>query len=134
MKIADAKISGALAAPASKRMTRRTYPRQFKREVVAQCLAPGASVSAIALSHGINANVIRKWLPQRDSRVATATAAMLPVTIDSALSPVKRRASAAPAMARAPIELTLAGAILRLPPGFDAQELRSIVQILAALK
>jgi hypothetical protein len=37
-------------------------------------------------------------------------------------------------MARAPIELTLAGATLRLPPGFDAQELRSIVQILAALR
>lgn len=135
MKIADAKISGALAARAAKRMTRRTYPRQFKREVVAQCLAPGASVSAIALSHGINANVIRKWLPQRDSRAATATAAMLPVTIDSARALVlKRRAPAAPAIARAPIELSLAGATLRLPPGFDAQELRSIVQILAALK
>jgi transposase-like protein len=135
MKIADAKISGALAVPAVKRMARRTYPRQFKREVVAQCLAPGASVSAIALSHGINANVIRKWLPQRDSRGATATAAMLPVTIDCARAPaLKRRAPATPAMARAPIELNLAGAIVRLPPGFDAQELRSIVQILAALK
>jgi transposase len=133
MKIADAKISGALAAPAAKRMTRRTYSRQFKREVVAQCLAPGASVSAIALSQGINANVIRKWLPQRDSRHATATAAMLPVTIDSAPA-LKRRAPAEPAIARAPIELTLAGATLRLPPGFDAQELRSIVQILAALR
>jgi len=117
-------------------MTRRTYPRQFKREVVAQCLAPGASVSAIALHHGINANVIRKWLPQRGSRVATATAAMLPVTIeDSAPAPaLKRRAAAAPARTRAPIELSLAGAIVRLPPGFDAQELRSIVQILAALR
>jgi transposase len=137
MKIADAKISGALAAPAAKRMTRRTYPRQFKREVVAQCLAPGASVSAIALSHGINANVIRKWLPQRGSRAATAASAMLPVTIDSALSPAparKRRAPAAPVRSRAPIELSLAGATLRLPPGFDAQELRSIVQILAALR
>jgi transposase len=136
MKIADAKISGALAGPAAKRITRRTYSRQFKREVVAQCLASGASVSAIALSHGINANVIRKWLPQRDSRHATATAAMLPVTIEeSAPAPaLKRRAPAAPAMARAPIELTLAGATLRLPPGFDAQELRSIVQILAALR
>jgi transposase len=134
MKIADAKISGAIAAPAAKRMTRRTYPRQFKREVVAQCLAPGASVSAIALRHGINANVIRKWLPQRGSRVATATAAMLPVTIDSTPEPsLKRRAAAAPAMARAPIEVNLAGTIVRLPPGFDAQELRSIVQILAAL-
>jgi transposase-like protein len=135
MKIADAKISGAIAAPVAKRMTRRTYARQFKREVVAQCMAPGASVSAIALSHGINANVIRKWLPQRDSRVATATATMLPVTIDSAPAPaLKRRAAAAPAVARAPIELNLAGATLRLPPGFDAQELRTIVQILAALK
>jgi transposase-like protein len=135
MKIADAKFSGALAAPVAKRGTRRTYPRQFKREVVAQCLARGASVSAIALSHGINANVIRKWLPQGDLRVATGTAAMLPVTIESAPAPaVKRRAPAAPAMARAPIELTLAGATVRLPPGFDAQELRSIVQILATLR
>ena len=116
-------------------MTRRTYARQFKREIVAQCLAPGASVSAIALSHGINANVIRKWLPQRDSRLAMAAAVMLPVTIDTAVAPArKRRAPAAPAMARAPIELSLAGAIVRLPPGFDAQELRSIVQILAAFK
>lgn len=134
MKIADAKISGALAAPVAKRMTRRTYPRQFKREVVAQCLVPGTSVSAIALSHGINANVIRKWLPQGDLRVAPATAAMLPVTVEPAPAPVKRRAPAAPVMARARIELHLAGATVHLTPGFDPQELRSIVQILAALR
>ena len=133
MKIADAKISGALAAPAATRGTRRTYSRQFKREVVAQCLARGASVSAIALSHGINANVIRKWLPQGDLRVATPAAAMLPVTIDSAPA-LKRAAPPAPAMARAAIELHLVGATVRLPPGFDTQELRSIVQILVALK
>ena len=36
----------------------RVYSLQFKREVVAQCLAPGASVSAIALSHRINATMI----------------------------------------------------------------------------
>ena len=63
------------------------------------------------------------------------TAAMLPVTIESAPAPaLKRRAPAAPARAHAPIELNLAGATVRLPPGFDAQELRSIVQILAALR
>ncbi|MBA3774511.1 MAG: transposase [Ramlibacter sp.] len=135
MKIADAKNSGAIAAAPVKRIRRRTYPRQFKREVVAQCLLPGASVSAIALSHGINANVIRKWLPQRASGMARVTATMLPVTIDSALpAPTRRlRAAAVPAGSRAPIELSLAGATVRLPPGFDAQELRSIVQILAAL-
>ncbi|MEO8652797.1 MAG: transposase [Ramlibacter sp.] len=135
MKIADAKISGAIAAPAAKRIRRRTYPRQFKREVVAQCLVPGASVSAIALGHGINANVIRKWLPQRAPGTARVTATMLPVTIDSTPPAPKRRlrAAAVPAGSRAPIELSLYSATVRLPPGFDAQELRSIVQILAAL-
>ena len=52
---------------------RRTYSKQFKAEVAAQCLMPGASVSAIALSHGINANVVRKWLPlYRNQPLATA--------------------------------------------------------------
>ncbi|WP_178113338.1 MULTISPECIES: hypothetical protein [unclassified Pseudomonas] len=28
-----------------------------------ECLKPGATVYSVAISHGINANVIRKWLP-----------------------------------------------------------------------
>jgi transposase-like protein len=60
MKMADAEISGALARPAVKRIARRTYPRPFERGVVALCLTPSASISAVALSLGINANVIRK--------------------------------------------------------------------------
>jgi hypothetical protein len=36
--------------------------------------------------------------------------------------------------ARPPIELTLAGVTVRVPSGFDPQELRGIVQILATLK
>jgi transposase len=64
---------------------RRTYSKQFKAEVATQCLMPGASVSAIALSHGINANVIRKWLPPGPGPMATHAAAtlLLPVTIES---------------------------------------------------
>ncbi|WP_122669946.1 transposase [Pseudomonas viridiflava] len=40
-----------------------SYPKPFKAQVVQECLQPGASVSSVAISHGINANVIRKWLP-----------------------------------------------------------------------
>jgi transposase len=129
MKIADAKIRVPTAAPGATRR-RRTYARQFKSEVVAQCLVAGASVSAIALSHGINANVIRKWLPRHGSK------AMLPVTVESAATVATARAAthATRGAARLPIELTLAGATVCLPAGFDPQELRSIVQILAALR
>jgi transposase-like protein len=44
---------------------RSSYPKPFKAQVVQECLQPGASVSSGATSHGIgiNANVIRKWLP-----------------------------------------------------------------------
>ena len=135
MKIADAKISVPRAAHETNR-SRRTYAQQFKREVVAQCQVPGASVSAIALSHGINANVIRKWLPRRSPGTAAALATMLPVSIGPAAAAVtpKSGMNLTLAEARAPIEMSLAGATVRLPVGFDPAELRSIVQILAALR
>jgi len=135
MKIADAKISVPRAAPQTNR-SRRTYAQHFKQEIVAQCLIPGASVSAIALSHGINANVIRKWLPRREPETAAALATMLPVTVEPVAQEVTRKAPAQVTLgaARPAIELSLAGATVRLPAGFDPAELRSIVQILAALR
>lgn len=135
MKIADAKISVPRAAPQTNR-SRRTYAQQFKQEIVAQCLVPGASVSALALSHGINANVIRKWLPRREPGTAAAFATMLPVTIEPVVRVVIRKAPAQVTLgaARPAIELSLAGATVRLPAGFDPAELRSIVQILAVLR
>ena len=135
MKIADAKISEPRAAHETNR-SRRTYAQQFKREVVAQCQVPGASVSAIALSHGINASVIRKWLPRPKPGTSTSLATMLPVSIQPAAATVtpKPGMDLSVTAERAPIELSLAGATVRLPAGFDPAELRSIVQILAALR
>ena len=63
-------------------------------------------------------------------------AAMLPVTIESAAPAVtqKQRTHIEPSSVRPPIELSLAGATVRLPAGFDPAELRSIVQVLVALR
>jgi transposase len=35
---------------------------QIKSKVLAECRQPGASVSAVALAHGLNANLVHKWL------------------------------------------------------------------------
>ncbi|MBB6290479.1 MULTISPECIES: transposase [unclassified Pseudomonas] len=40
-----------------------SYPEPFKAQVVQECLQPGAIVSSVAMSHGINAAFIRKWMP-----------------------------------------------------------------------
>jgi transposase len=133
MKQADANFGVPIAAQEPARVVRRTYSLQFKREVVAQCLTPGASVSAVAMSHRINANVVRKWLPRYRERPGAVPTTMLPVHISPAsvtVTPKSRvPASTAPCP---PIELILRDVTVRLPAGFDPAELHSIVQILAA--
>ena len=41
---------------------RRTHSPEFKARVLAACRQPGASIAAVALAHGINTNVVHKWL------------------------------------------------------------------------
>ncbi len=38
------------------------YDPEAKRELVEFCLQPGISVAKVALEHGINANLLRKWM------------------------------------------------------------------------
>ena len=60
---------------------RSSYPKPFKAQVVQECLQPAATVSSVAIRHGINANVIRKWLPlYRDQPPATLPA-FVPVRV-----------------------------------------------------
>lgn len=41
---------------------RRNYSPELKAQVVAQCRTDGASIAAVALAHGINANIVHRWL------------------------------------------------------------------------
>ncbi len=53
---------------------RRTYTTEFRQGLVAQC-QPGVSVSRIALAHGINANLLRKWIDRYRNQLPAAVAA-----------------------------------------------------------
>jgi transposase len=41
---------------------RRTYGVAAKRALVELCKGPGVSVAGTALTHGINANLLRRWI------------------------------------------------------------------------
>ena len=43
---------------------RRVYSAQFKAELIAACQQPGASIAATAREHGMNANVLHRWLKE----------------------------------------------------------------------
>jgi transposase len=52
--------------------TRRKHAPDLKRHVVLACQQPGASVAGVSLAHGLNANLVRRWL--REGQVATGVA------------------------------------------------------------
>lgn len=41
---------------------RRRYDPASRDQLVTTCLEPGVSVSRLALEHGVNANLVRKWM------------------------------------------------------------------------
>jgi transposase len=45
----------------TKRVARRTHGAELKRQVLALCEAPRASVARIALEHGLNASLVHRW-------------------------------------------------------------------------
>jgi transposase len=40
---------------------RRRHSDELKAKVLAACDEPGASISGVALAHGLNTNLVRKW-------------------------------------------------------------------------
>lgn len=55
----------------SKTVARRRHSRELKTEVLAACAEPGASVAAVALAHGLNANLVHKWRRGKDCGLAS---------------------------------------------------------------
>ena len=63
---------------------RRRYDPASKDRLVEACLEPGVSVAGLALQHGVNANLLRKWVEKRrqpQSRSGPPSGARLPEPI-----------------------------------------------------
>ena len=49
------------------RRRRRTHSDEFKANAVASCMQAGMSMAAVAMTHGINANLLRRWVHEAES-------------------------------------------------------------------
>ena len=79
---------GKLRVTAVLRNGRCRYDPISKARLIEACLEPGASVARLALDHGVNANLLRKWVKQRKDRGAiasgsTSTSPFIPVRVDN---------------------------------------------------
>lgn len=115
--------------------TKRRHSAAFKRKLVKLTEEAGASVAAIALAHGINANLLFKWRRAQATRPArrkpAAQAVLLPVTLDP-LPPASAviELPAARAAAVGVIEIEVGGARVRLRGSVDAASVRCVLQAL----
>ena len=66
---------------------RRTHSTEFKAELVTMCRQPGISISAVAQAHGVNANLLRRWMKQypvaANIPLAPAPAKLVPVQLEA---------------------------------------------------
>ena len=60
---------------------RRHYDPQAKLELVRECLKPGESVANTALRHGINTNLLRKWITNSVQRSGMGTPAAVDLKV-----------------------------------------------------
>lgn len=66
------------------RRRRRRHGDEFKASAVAACMQPGVSIAAVAMTHGINANLLRRWVNDAEMKpVARAGIASAAVTPDA---------------------------------------------------
>ena len=120
--------------------SRRQHDRGFKDDLIAQSLAPGVSVAAIAMKGGVNANLLFKWRRERvRAKVVSAPAAgtLLPVCVipDIESMPISQpRASGGAAVSSSAhpgvIEIEIAGAQLRLRGAVDEIVLGRVLRAL----
>jgi len=90
---------------------RRTYSEALKAQVLAECVAPGASVAKVALGHGINANVVHRWrqlLREGKQSVPAISSGFVPVSLETT-------SSASPPVAGADIQVELRRGAIAMP-------------------
>jgi len=115
---------------------RRYFSAAHKRAVVQRCLMPGASLAAVALSYGFNANLVRKWVRQYQER--SLSTKLLPVVVTPQVPLAKARTTVAvtskiarikPKSARSSLELQI-GATRLVLRAVDLEQLRVVLDAL----
>ncbi len=106
---------------------RRRWPADEKARILEEAAAPGAIVSEVARRNGIAPQHLFAWRREAKQRASESGLAFTPVVLTADAPSSSPSASLAPC-----IEIALAGALIRVPPGADARVLSVILQTLKA--
>ena len=106
---------------------RRRWPADEKARILEESAGPGAVVSEVARRNGMAPQHLFAWRREAKQRSSESGLAVTPVVLSADPLPSPRSDSSAPC-----IEIAIAGALIRVPPGADARVLSMILQTLKA--
>lgn len=82
------KIMHTMASATRTTPKRRFYSPELKLQVVGACTQPGASIAGVALQHGINANIVHRWLREHSQgTLVNRPQTFVPVTLSATSQP-----------------------------------------------
>lgn len=74
---------------------RRFYSPELKLQVVGACEQPGASIAGVALQHGINANIVHRWLREhRRGALLHRPQTFVPLTLSAPIEAARPQSAA----------------------------------------
>ena len=104
---------------------RRQYSEALKRQMVAETLVPGASVSIVAQRHDVNSNQLFRWRRQLLPKAVVESGAMVPVEIAPDVGRPRRTDR------EGVIEIAFGcGARVRLRGEVSSETLRRVIELL----
>lgn len=114
---------------------RRVFELQAKLALVREAMAPDVSLAKVALRHGLNANLLRKWVVKHGGVASSAADAvigpsLLPVVIKPGRPPKAVAQRRAPGQGSAPIEIGVGEALIRIGAAASPQQIEAIVRAL----
>ena len=116
--------------------TKRRHSAAFKRKILELVEQPGASVAAVALEHGVNANLVFKWrkakLDRKRSPRLIHQPVLLPVSVDpqESLLTVPTHEPDSAARKQGVIEVEIGGARVLLRGSVDPDNVRCVLMAL----
>jgi len=113
---------------------RSMYHAEAKRELVRRCLQPGVSLAATAVAHGLNPNLLRKWVVLQTGKPKSAMREPKLLALRALPSPpaeAVRTAVPTAAPGQWQLELVVPGGTIRIRGRIDAESLRTVLDCLA---
>ena len=116
-----------------KRDGRNCYDPQAKRELIEACLQPGVSVAKLALTHGVNANLLRTWVTKHQRQLSGGDSLLPSVATPAPFIPVVAVSTQQPSIVLPELAARLPNGVRLEWSALPADQLVQVLRLLSTM-